>query len=90
MATYRSRTTEVEAFIFGRVEPPDWFRDAIYDGRVAIKTQHSGLCTNPEDVTTVRHFLTGDYILKTADGRIYPCDPEIFESIYEKVEDNES
>lgn len=85
MAIYRSRNTQIDAFKFGKDDAPSWFIKACDSGRVRMRTYYEGFCTNPEDPTVSRSFGVGDYIIMTEDGRVYPCDPEIFDSIYEKI-----
>lgn len=35
---------------------------------------------------SVHYVGVGDYIVRSATGKIYPCKPDIFEQTYEEVE----
>ena len=44
-----------------------------------------------DDSYRVKHIATeGDWIIKGVQGEFYPCKPDIFESTYERVEDDAS
>jgi len=56
----------------------------------------SGHGSRPDEVTSLRietpvgvqYINKGDYIIKTAKGEFYLCEPDIFEATYEKVEES--
>ena len=77
---YRKKPIVVEAFRYGIDSVPEWFTEATItmrtDGGIGIVTLEGCMCANK-----------GDYIVKGIRGEIYPCKADIFEEIYEKVEE---
>lgn len=80
---YIKRSVEIEAFIFGKELFPDWFRKAIYNGKVTLNSSCDLIdsCTIRTLEGDMRAKL-GDYIIKGVVGEIYPCKAEIFEKTY--------
>lgn len=61
---------------------PDWFMDKVTD--CTITTYASGAC----DIKTLEGTMRadfGDYIIRDANGEVYPCKPDIFNKTYRKV-----
>ena len=87
---YRTKIITVEAIQFTRHGKwDDWFREAIKKGIVAVFGTGKlgvGECyaeiKSSKFTTKVAH--EGDYIIKSKDGEISPCKPDIFEKLYEK------
>lgn len=92
---YRKKTTEIEAFQWmGSTKGPEWPKwlcDAHESGKVycfrlegdrhlhlVIETPHGLRVADP-----------WDYIIQRAAGEIDYCKPDVFERIYEKVEEND-
>lgn len=92
---YRKKTTEIEAFQWtGQMkgpECPEWFCDAneskkVY--RVMIEgDRYYHLVIEKSD--GIRVADQWDYIIQRAAGEIDYCKPDVFERIYEKVEEND-
>ena len=90
---YRKRPAEVEAFrLTSDVDfiAPDWFTQAVADEKIWIDRSivdghvHIYGCTiqMPEGRM---HAKLGDYIIRDADGRIYPCKSNVFKRDFEKA-----
>ena len=87
---YRKKPAEVEAFQWtgdaDQEEDPDWIIKAIMDGDAWF-----GNIGTPDvkflmiTPTGVQEASVGDYIIREADGRMYPCKPDAFRKGYEKV-----
>lgn len=68
-------------------EMPDWLIAAINTGMVVLGGEPIGY-PHAEIVTLegVMRANVGDWIIKGVKNEIYPCKPDIFEALYEKVE----
>jgi hypothetical protein len=80
MTNYRKRPVVIEAFCLGVDPIPDWFCDAISDGK--IHTSAEGHCFI-ETLEGVLRGNAGDYIIRGVKGEIYACKPDIFAMTYE-------
>lgn len=67
-------------------EDPEWIVEAIKNGTVYFKN------AGTEDVKMIIKTFGGnymanrnDYIIQDINGELYPCKPDIFESIYEMI-----
>lgn len=83
---YRKRPVEIEAFRWLREDWPEWFSEALRDGRVwSIRygNVRSVKISTPEGVMKAGD---GDYIIRGVKGEIYPCKADIFEMTYERSE----
>ena len=92
---YVKKPVIVEAFKLGVDHIPDWFMDRVTDGSVILLRDreidslfdhdHKTMCEiiTPEGIMKAEH---GDYVIKGTKGEIYPCKPDIFVTIYDKVE----
>jgi hypothetical protein len=84
----------VKAFRFGFDDMPKWFMNNKNWTMEEINYSYNGYGTSIEDArckiktpngTMIASF--GDYIIKNANGEIYPCKPDIFEETYEVAKD---
>ena len=84
---YRKKPIVIDAYKLHAVDCnccPEWLRDFIHNkdlceihvDHITIKTLKGWMRANK-----------GDYIIRGIKGEFFPCKPEIFEAIYEKVED---
>ncbi len=88
---YRKKPIEVEAFRFTNdtdVIAPKWFTQAVIDEKVWIDRSlvdghmHIYGCT----ISTLggrMHAKLGDYIVRSPDGGLCPCKPDVFRREYE-------
>ena len=69
---------------------PDWLRQAIAEGRIAVcRTGHTDYAR--WEIKTLEGTMTaspGDWIIKGVRNELYPCKPDIFEATYEPVEES--
>ena len=95
MARYRKKPAVIEAVRWwGKYtegdEWPDWFRDAVDSLNITIRNKYERplvlLVHTLEGVMTA---TSGDYTIKGVNGEIYPCKPDIFESTYEWVDNDD-
>lgn len=91
MAKYIKESTVVEAFKWTgdnqQHEDPTWIIEAINNKKVWFNNKCTEECkliikTSEGTMTANR----GDYIVKGVNNELHPCNPDIFEKIYEKVE----
>lgn len=92
MPKYRKKPVVVDAFHYvdseslGPARPvPSWLVEAIYDKKIVITSSDTGTAVK---VSTEEGDMTvspGDYIIKGTQGELYPCKPDIFEEIYERI-----
>jgi hypothetical protein len=91
MTKYRKLPVEVDAFKwtadYEQTDDPIWIVEAIREGKVRFNP-----ATSASEVQMVIETLegnmianVGDYVIRGTKGEIYPCKPDIFESIYEEV-----
>ena len=88
---FRKKPVVIEAFRWtgdiDQTEDPEWIVDKIRSGDVFFV--NSGTSQVFMQITTLEGAMTadiGDWIIKGVKGEIYPCNPDIFEATYEKVE----
>lgn len=88
---YVKKPVVVEAFQFGVDEEPTWFIDKIFTKRIIEFRDLTG-----EDALDICSYdiLNGtfstiayknDMIIKDSNGKIYPCEKEIFDASYEPI-----
>lgn len=93
MARYRKKPVEVEAFLFGVDNMPDWFMDKVTSKDVVLhripfdesRARNYGqmYCYIKTLEGTMQAYEGKDYIIKGIKGEIYPCKVDVFESTYE-------
>jgi hypothetical protein len=93
MARYRKKPIEVEAFLFGVDNMPDWFMDKVTSKDVVLhripfdesRARNYGqmYCYIKTLEGTMQAYEGKDYIIKGIKGEIYPCKVDVFESTYE-------
>ena len=81
---------EVEQLNSGGLMGSDWFWDAVTESKIIIynfgKFYPEDAYCEIKTLEGVMTAKTGYYIIKGAEGEIYPCKPEIFEKTYEVIE----
>ena len=94
MPKYRKKPVVIDAFKWtgdrDQTKDPVWIVEAIEKGEVTFIGHRAGVVSMA--VKTLEGVMVanpGDYIIQGVQGEIYPCKPDIFESTYEKVNDNE-
>ncbi len=87
---YRKKPVEIEAFHYREVPYIDW---PIWAKTAIGKKWEPGAINCMYDLLAV-YTLEGpviagseDWIIKGTKGELYPCKPDIFDAIYEPVED---
>lgn len=85
---YRKKPIVVEAFLLGVDEKPEWFIQAKNKGSIKEDIDFNfNPFINVETLEGVMRADYGkDYIVRGVRGELYPCEKEIFEETYEKVE----
>ena len=86
MPRYRKKPVVIEAFQyegFGKGVIPVWGAKAFNDDVLYYKDKELYIKTLEGDMKA----MVSDYIIKGVNGELYPCKPDIFEKIYEKVGD---
>lgn len=88
MAKYREGDEVVDAFRWSAGPDPDWLAELAAEGKLAIgragTNQAFLMVITPEGDFRMD---VGDYIVKKADGSVFPCEAEVFEMVYERIED---
>ena len=90
---YRKKPVVIEAFRFYVDGMPDWFMDKVSDDEIRIYNCDYNRYDIDEaycKIKTLEGVMQGnggDYIIKGVNGEIYPCNPDIFEKTYEKVDE---
>jgi hypothetical protein len=81
--------TEVSPYVEGQKRVVDYYRTPSLDGQNQCK--HCGIIMHNHgwiDTLEGGHVVCpGDFIITGVKGEKYPCKPDIFEMIYEKVEE---
>lgn len=88
MAKYREGDKLVEAFQYFAGEPdPDWLIGLIMEGKVTIHQLSNSPVLFLMVITEEGTFRVDDggWLVRYDDGSVVPCDPEIFETVYEEV-----
>jgi hypothetical protein len=84
MARFRKKPVEIEAWMFGGLEPrPAWLREALERGSVWFQGGSAPYYT----IATLEGEMRareGDWIIQGVKG-LYPCKPDIFAATYEPV-----
>lgn len=87
MSKYVNRPVIIDAVRFMLEDTlPDWFMDKVTD--CTITTYASGAC----DIKTLEGAMRadfGDYIIRDANGEVYPCKPDLFYKTYKKIEEGD-
>lgn len=99
MPKYRKKPIVVEAFrydgdlidINGNYYVPDWAIEA-FEKDVLFYDEHND---HPfelfiKTLEGINHVSVGDYIVKGTQGELYPCKPDIFEQVYEEIDNVEA
>lgn len=95
---YRKKPVVIEAFQYdgdminssGKPYVPNWAIKALNNNDMFYKEEYP--CSEPcglfiKTLEGDMHVSVGDYIIKGINEELYPCNPDIFESTYELVED---
>lgn len=64
-------------------ECPTWLKKAFDSKVVVFKPEKSVVCIKTLEGAMEANI--GDYIIKSVNGEIYPCKPNIFKTTYEEV-----
>ena len=70
---------------------PKWFKRAVYASEIYANTR--GVEVEDDNFLYVETSFgdvkayVGNWIIRGAEGELYPCDPDIFEQTYEKMEE---
>jgi hypothetical protein len=84
---YRKRPVVVEAVqwakLCGDADGPDWWHEARGFGQITV-TQ-SPLCANISTPEGVMRADPDDWIIRGVKGELYPCKPDIFAALYDRV-----
>lgn len=90
MAKYRKKPVVIEAFLFGVDKEPEWYIEAVTNGRVEVIP--AGIETSFCYIHTLEGMMKAveekDYIIRGVNGELYPCKADIFEKTYERVTDD--
>lgn len=84
---FRKKPVEVEAWQFNGengMHWPQWMHDYECEGKVCHWED-----SNTIWIPLLEGFMAaslGDWIIKGVKGELYPCKPDIFELIYEKID----
>lgn len=90
---YRKKPVVIEAVQYTRrFMWPDWFHDAVSINKVTV--HGTGKFANPSEecfaeIATLEGTMRAnenDWIIRGAQGELYPCKPDIFEATYEVAE----
>ena len=90
---YIKKPEVIEAFRLLIDPMPDWFMDKVSSGEVTLRRcdrERYDLSEAYCEIETHGVLMLGnggDYIIRGVQGEIYPCEPGIFESTYEKLEE---
>lgn len=88
---YRRKPEEIEAFKFYYDNIPDWFMDEVTKNNIILHNCDRKMYSAKDAICEINvkgdftYGYGGDYIIKTSDGEIYACDPEVFIRVYEKI-----
>ena len=85
MTRYRKRPVVISAFCLGADPMPDWFCDAVSNGKIQTFGEHRSVThCHIETLEGVLRGNSGDYIIQGVKGEIYACKPDIFAMTYEQ------
>lgn len=92
VAKYCKKPVVIEAFKFYADPMPDWFMDKVSSNDIRLYNcdyqrydKEDAYC----EIETLEGCMIGnggDYIIKGIKGEVYPCEPDIFEATYERVD----
>lgn len=87
---YRHKPTLVEAYRFvDSARPPSWVRNAFNDGVAAYEGGFQACILVDTNHGTVKAH-SGDWLVKSPAGEIYPITDEVFHSSYEPIVEDEA
>ena len=94
MSHYEARRIVVQAFKCGVENPPEWFCDAIREGKVhwalfdadGKPAKEDMIYCRLETLDGMMNAYIGDHIIKGTVGELYPCRPAVFESTFMEME----
>lgn len=84
---YVTKPVEIEAvradiaFDKDIVAIPVWYVDAAIDGTI-YNDDDKEMCKTKQGPVQIN---SGDYLIRLADGEIYPCSAGVFENKYQKI-----
>lgn len=94
MTKYRKKPVVIEAFRWtggpDQIEDPEWVCEAIRAG--VVHFENVGAANVALLIDTLEGTMRvnqGDWIIQGVNGELYPCKPDIFETTYEAVEEEE-
>jgi hypothetical protein len=79
---FKKKPIVIEAFRYAVDPEPVWFRNKVRRGSIVVTDKH---CLIPT-LEGLMISLPGVYIIQGPQGEIYPCQPDIFEATYDKLE----
>lgn len=82
---YVKKPIPIDAFKWGFEQPPEWFDDAIDQGKILFPVAGDW----DIEIETLEGRMganAGTWIIKGVDNELYPCKSEIFERTYIRVE----
>lgn len=82
---YRKKPIVVDAFKFRIDNVPDWFMDKVSSNEIITTETECSIHTSDGWMVGQK----GNYILKDITGKIYPCNADVFEMIYEPVDEDD-
>jgi len=92
MPKYRKKPVVIDAVQFDGSNFNEIYRWAVIHNKSERKFFESRR-DNTMGILTKEGMMTanqGDYIIRRVNGEFYPCKPDIFETTYEKVDEQES
>lgn len=96
MPKYRKKPVVIEAFRLGIDSIPDWFMNRVTTDEIILRgpgiphwqCEYQGL--RSAEIATLEGVMIAfkdDFVIQGTKGEIYPCKPDIFETIYDCVEE---
>lgn len=85
---YKKKPIEVTAAVVNNIND---LRKFLFDRNLGLKEGNGIYYVLDAQGCTIGSVSIGDYIIRGVDGSIYPCNPDTFNKVYEKVgkiEDN--
>lgn len=80
---YRKKPVVIDAFCLGRDEVPTWASERRNSDLTFVFGNNPQIIISTQDGEMKAN--SGDYIIKDINDDIYPCHADIFEAIYEAV-----
>lgn len=81
MAKYQKKVVQIEAYKLGSENVPQWFENAVDDGRIESPMFRNYVLLNTQK-GQIRGYQ-GDYMILNPDGSLYLCKKALFEATYE-------